>query len=63
MAPFNELVRSTLSLQRRAEAVVEVAEEEADPDVVHMRGYKPPPDPTLDVIVCTICDVSSLVLF
>ena len=47
-APFNELVRSTLSLQRRAEAVVEVAEEEADPDVVHMRGYKPPPDPTLE---------------
>lgn len=47
-APFNELVRSTLSLQRRAEAVVEVAEEEADPDVVHMRGYKPPADPTLE---------------
>ena len=42
------LVRSTLSLQRRAEAVVEVAEEEADPDVVHMRGYEPPPDPTLE---------------
>ena len=39
-APFNELVRSTLSLQRRAEAVVEVAEEEADPDVVHMRGLQ-----------------------
>ena len=45
MAPFTELVRSTLSLQRRAEVV---AEEEADPDVVHMRGYKPPPDPTLE---------------
>ena len=45
---MNELVRSTLSLQRRAEAVVEVAEEEADPDVVHMRGHKPPPDPMLE---------------
>ena len=48
------LPRSTLSLQRRAEAVVEVAEEEADPDVVHMRGYKPPADPTLEFIAAML---------